>query len=105
MSAAELQFYTVVAIAVAVIAVVVLWQFAISRLRLLAVAAAWYGAAASALFALNGPGSGTVERFTLGADVWLAIRLASAVVAIWTTYLGSQLLLTWWRIGNEAEED
>ena len=90
---------------VAVIAVVLLWAFATSRLRMLAVASVWSGAVGSALFALNGPGSGTIERFAFSAEVWLVIRLASAVAALWAAYLGSQILLAWWRMGNKVEED
>lgn len=74
------------------------------RRRLLAGLLVLWGAASLASFAIFGPGKGQIDLMRLSENAWLAFRFVVGAGALWTAYLGVDMLRTWWRIGDRPEE-
>lgn len=92
----------VVATGVIVIALALLSDAATQRWRLAAAAAAMYGAAGLAVFAIDSPTSEMWKRFP--DEAVLAIRCLSGGAAIWAAYLGIDQVIAWWRVGDRSED-
>lgn len=96
--------WLVFAAVVALIATAYDWEGKILRRRLIAGVLALWGAAALAGVAITGLDPAQMKPMKFSGPMLVGFRMLAALGALWTAYLGFDVLRTWWRIGDRDDD-